>query len=126
MHMRVKGLSGLVLTLVMLCSGEGAAQTFQGGLRGTVSDAQGIIPGATVTLTMQGSAVIRETAANDVGQYSFPAVDPGLYTVRVSVPGFKTFERTDVRISTQQFVTIDMQLEVGAMEETVTVTGEAA
>ena len=124
--MRVNGLSGLVLTFVMLCSVEGVAQTFQGGLRGTVSDAQGIIPGATVTLTMQGSGVIRETAANDVGQYSFPAVDPGLYTVRVSVSGFKTFERTDVRISTQQFLTLDMQLEVGAMAETVTVTGEAA
>ncbi len=124
--MRVNGFSSLVLTFVMLGSVEGVAQTFQGGLRGTVSDAQGIIPGATVTLTMQGSGVIRETAANDVGQYSFPAVDPGLYTVKVSVSGFKTFERTDVRISTQQFLTLDMQLEVGAMAETVTVTGEAA
>ena len=75
--MRVNGLSGLVLTFVMLCSVEGVAQTFQGGLRGTVSDAQGIIPGATVTLTMQGSGVIRETAANDVGNTPFLRSIPG-------------------------------------------------
>ena len=76
--MRVNRLSGLVLTFVMLCSVEGVAQTFQGGLRGTVKDAQGVIPGAAVTLANQDSSVARETTANDVGQYSFPAVDPGV------------------------------------------------
>jgi trimeric autotransporter adhesin len=124
--MRVTGIALVSIVFVTLCAADGASQTFQGGLRGTVKDAQGVIPGAAVTLANQDSGVARETAANDVGQYSFPAVDPGVYIVRVSVPGFKRFERTDVRIGTQQFLTLDIQLEVGAMEETVTVTGEAA
>ena len=85
-----------------------------------------MIPAAAVTLTNQDSGVARDTVTNDVGQYSFPVVDPGLYTIGVSVPGFKRFERKDVRIGTQQFLTLDIQLEVGAIEETVVVTGEAA
>ena len=73
--------------------GEATAQTFQGGLRGAVKDAQGVIPGATVTLTNEGTGVSRDTVTNESGEYSFPALDPGTYTVKASVTGFKTFER---------------------------------
>jgi trimeric autotransporter adhesin len=62
---------------------------------------------------------------NDRGEYSFPAVDPSTYTVKCEVQGFKTFERKGVRISTQQFVGLDIALEVGALEETITVTADA-
>jgi len=102
-----------------------AAQTFQGGLRGSVRDPQGVIPGVTVVLLNEQTNVSRETATNAAGEYSFPAVDPGVYTVRASVPGYKTFERKGVRVATQQFITLDVTLEVGAIEESVTVTGEA-
>jgi trimeric autotransporter adhesin len=101
------------------------AQSSQGGLRGTVKDAQGVIPGVTVALINQGTSVARETVTNESGEYSFPAVDPAAYTVRVSVQGFKTFERQGVRISTQQFVSLDVVLEVGTLEETITVTADA-
>ncbi len=101
------------------------AQTFQGGLRGAVKDAQGVIPGVTVTLTNEATAVTRDTVTNDSGEYSFPAVDPGSYTVKASVTGFKSFERRGIRIATQMFVTLDVTLEVGALEETITVTADA-
>ena len=46
------------------------AQTFQGGLRGTIRDAQGVIPGVSVTLINDANGVFRETVSNDVGAYS--------------------------------------------------------
>src|SRR3954464_1091582 len=117
--------SAIILTTVVVCllaaPSHVAAQSFQGGLRGTVRDPQGVIPGATVSLINQDNGVARETISNDVGEYSFPGVVPGLYTVRASVQGFKTFEKKDERIGTQQFLTLDIVLEVGAVEETITV-----
>jgi hypothetical protein len=115
---------GVACTLVM----SGArlnAQSAQGGLRGVVKDPQGVIPGVTVTLTNEQTNTARDTVTNGVGEYSFPAVDPSSYTVRASVPGYKTFERKGVRISVQQFVGLDITLEVGALEETITVSGQA-
>jgi hypothetical protein len=116
----------LLITLAIvasLASGAGA-QSYQGGLRGTVKDAQGVVPGVAVTLVNQDSGVPRETTTNEAGEYSFPGVVPGPYTVRASVAGFKTFERRDVRVGTQQFLTLDIVLEVGAVEETITVTAD--
>ena len=102
-----------------------AAQSFQGGMRGAVKDAQGVIPGVTVTLVNEANGVSRDTVSNQSGEYSFPAIDPGLYTIKAAVQGFKTFERRGVRIGTQQFVTLDLTLEVGTVEETITVTADA-
>ena len=102
------------------------AQSFQGGMRGTVKDGQGAtIPGVSVTLVNQDNGVSRETITNEVGEYSFPGVTPGVYTIRAALTGFKTFERQGVPIGTQQFLTLDVVLEVGAIEERVTVTAEA-
>jgi hypothetical protein len=101
------------------------AQSAQGGLRGVVKDPQGVIPGVTVTLTNEANNVSRETVTNEVGEYSFPAVDPSTYTVKAGVSGYKTFERKGVRISTQQVVGLDVTLEVGQLEETITVTADA-
>src|SRR4051812_43756090 len=115
----------VVVLLVSLAAAAAAAQSFQGGLRGTVKDAQGVIPGVTVSLANQDTGVVRETASNEVGEYSFPGVVPGVYTVRAAVSGFKTFERREARIGTQQFLTLDIVLEIGAVEETITVSAEA-
>src|SRR5215467_10652529 len=101
------------------------AQSAQGGLRGTVKDAQSPIPGVTVTMVNEANGVARDTASNGVGEYSFPAVEPGTYTVRVSLQGFKTFERKGVIINTQTFVGLDVTLEIGALEENITVTGQS-
>ena len=62
---------------------------------------------------------------NEVGEYAFSSVLPGPYTVRVSLPGFKTEVRKGFRIGTQQSAVLDFTLEVGAIAEQVTVTGDA-
>jgi trimeric autotransporter adhesin len=101
------------------------AQGSLGGLRGAVRDANGVVPGVQVALTNQGTNISRNTVTNDVGEYTFPAVTPGVYTVTAALQGFRTFERSGLTIATQQFITLDITLEVGGIREDVVVTGAA-
>src|SRR5918995_1077674 len=114
----------LALLLVPLAT-SAWAQTFTGGLRGAVRDANGVIPGVTVTLTNDATGAARDAVSNEQGEYSFAAVPPGNYTVRAELTGFKTYENKNLRIAAQQFVTLDIALEVGQLQETITVTGAA-
>ncbi len=102
------------------------AQTYQGGIRGQVRDQQGVIPGAEVILVNEDTNTTRSAVTNEVGEYALTAVLPGMYTVTASLPGFKTGERKALRIGTQQTVVADFTLEVGAINEQIVVTGEAA
>src|SRR5438093_6155536 len=117
--------AALALVVVFGGATPGFSQQFTGGTRGTVSDANGVIPGVTVTVTNEATSVPRETVTNAVGEYNFPALAPATYTIRTSLPGYKTFERHGVRIATQQFVTLDLMLELGTVEETITVTADS-
>ncbi len=113
---------------LLLCLGVAApalAQSFQGGMRGAIRDAQGVIPGVTVTIANDANGVSRDTVSNESGEYSFPALDPSSYSIKASVQGFKTFERRGIRVGAQQFVTLDITLEVGTVSETITVTADA-
>src|ERR1700730_10119875 len=121
----VFGLGFLTALLFVLPAEPIHAQSSTGALRGVVKDPQGVIPGVTVTMINQSTSTSRETVTNGVGEYSFPAVDSGTYTVKASVPGYKTFERKGVPISVQASIGLDILLEIGAIEETITVTGES-
>ena len=101
------------------------AQTFTGGLRGAVRDANGVIPGVAVTLTNDATGAGREAVSNESGEYVFTAVPPGNYTVRAELTGFRAYENRNIRIAAQQFITLDIVLEVGQLQETITVTGAA-
>src|SRR5712671_1242057 len=114
----------LGMLVVWAWAASAGAQQFTGGVRGAVRDANGVIPGAAVTLTNEATNISREVTSNEVGQYNFPAVPPGTYTLKCQISGFKTFESKGVVIGTQQFVTIDVVLDVGAISENVTVTGQ--
>ena len=74
----------------LICAADVRAQTYQGALRGAVRDPQGVIPGAEVTLVNEDTNAERSAMTNEVGEYAFSSVLPGPYTVRVSLPGFKT------------------------------------
>jgi hypothetical protein len=121
--LRAVGLTALILAVNVAFVG---AQSFLGGVRGAVSDAQGVVPGAQVVLTEQQTGATRTVETNEVGEYVFSAVPAGTYTVQATLAGFKTFQQTDLRLGTQQFVTLDIKLDVGALAETITVTGQAA
>jgi hypothetical protein len=99
------------------------AQTYHGGLRGAVRESGGVVPGAHVTLLNEANGASRTATTNSAGEYAFVQVEPGTYTVKASQQGFKTIEHKGVRIGTQQFITMDLPLEVGTLQEQVTVEG---
>ena len=70
------------------------AQTFLGGIRGSVTDKSGaVIPEAKVTLTDQGTGIARSTVSNADGGYTFNALNPATYDVVAEKPGFKNSSR---------------------------------
>lgn len=101
------------------------AQTFTAGVRGSVRESGAAVPGVTVQLISEITNAVRETVSNSEGEYDFSAVSPGTYTLRAALPGFKAFERRGIRIAAQQFFTLDIELELGGLEETITVRAEA-
>ena len=115
----------LALLFVPLATSTAWAQTFTGGVRGVVNDSGGVVPGVTVTLINEANGASREAVSNERGLYDFSAVPPGVYTIKAGLTGFKTFENKGIRVGTQQFVTMDIKLDVGQLQETITVTGES-
>jgi hypothetical protein len=100
-------------------------QTFQGAVRGTVSDPTGAAIGtAKVTLADQATGISRATLTGTGGEYSFTALNPATYTVLVESPGFKRLEKKGVVVSTQEFLIVDLKLEVGDVNQSVNVTEE--
>src|SRR6185369_13435667 len=100
-------------------------QSYQGGVRGVVQDPGGaIIADAKVTLINQATNVPRAALSNAQGEYAFTAVEPATYRVVVEAPGFKRFEHRDVIVGTQQFLTLDPKMEVGAVSESIQVNEE--
>ncbi len=117
--------AGISMCMVLASGQALQAQTFQGGIRGAVRDADGILPGVEVTLTNDDTGARRSTFTNDVGEYNFPAVAPGPYTLRAFLQGFQTYVRNGLVIATQQFVTLDVTLAVGSVQEEIQVTAAA-
>jgi trimeric autotransporter adhesin len=102
------------------------AQSVHGGLRGAVSDPQGAtVAGAKVTLLDEATGTARSTLSSSDGEYALTQVVPSTYTVVAENPGFKKFERKGIVVATQQFVTLDLKLEVGQVTESVLVSAEA-
>src|SRR5256885_2987618 len=121
-HVPRGALCGVLLLLVAAAAG---AQQFTGGVRGEVRDQNGVIPGVAVTLVNEATNISREVVTNAVGQYNLPAVAPGTYTLKTQLTGYKSYESKGLIVGTQQFITLDVVLQVGALEESVTVTGQS-
>jgi hypothetical protein len=102
-----------------------SAQTFVGGVRGLVQDPSSqVIASATVTLTNAATGVSRSTMTNALGEYVFSQVNPATYTIAAEATGFKRIERTGVVIGTQEFLNVDLKMELGQITESVQVTSE--
>jgi hypothetical protein len=122
----LKGNHMKLLVYVLLTSGLAFAQTFQGSLRGRVTDPSGAATfGAKIAIADEAKSAIRTTVTNDQGEYVFTAVTPATYTVSAVATGFKRLERKGVVVSTQAAVTVDLALELGQVTEQVNVTEEA-
>ena len=102
------------------------AQTL-GTIAGAVKDASGaVLPGVTVEASSPALIERVRTAATDgTGLYRIVNLPPGLYTVTFTLPGFNQVRREAVQVAAGFTATIDADMRVGAVEETITVTGES-
>jgi hypothetical protein len=104
--------------------GQGGGTT--ASLSGLVVDSSGgVIPGADVVVKNNATAAENRTVTGPDGRFTIPALNPGTYTVTVSLMGFKTFVAPDVQVITATPASVRVTLELGALEETVIVTGAA-
>jgi hypothetical protein len=92
-----------------------------------VKDAQGaVLPGATVTLVSETRGTSVEAQTNGTGDFEFTNTVADRYTIRITLSGFKTTERKNVAVSPGDRVVVgSIAIDIGAVEETVTVAGEA-
>jgi len=104
-----------------------AAQTLYGSLVGTVTDETGLaVPGATVTITHTETNQTREGTTNATGGYNFPNIPTGTYQIDIALAGFQSFKSRGIVVQQNSSVRIDAKLTVGALQETVLVSGTAA
>ena len=122
----VAAVSAMALFAIMAAPAHGQGVTAT--VSGTVKDAQsGVIPGATVTLISESRGTVSTpVVTNTTGDFVFPNVTGDIYTIRVALDGFKTAERKGITVSAGDHLSIGtMTIEVGALAETVVVSGEA-
>jgi hypothetical protein len=109
------------LTWLLLCA-PSFAQTL-GTITGEVKDSTGaVVPGATVTVINKATNGTRTTSTNAVGLFDFPALPPGVYSVKSELVGFKAVTR-DVELQVQETARVNFTLELGTIAEEATVTG---
>ena len=113
--------------LVLMAVVPAAAQEYRGTLLGRVMDPTGAaVVGASVSARNLETKAIVKTASNESGNYQIPFLLPGNYLVEVEMPGFKKLENRDVQIATDQKLSLDLTLSIGATTDSVTVTTTAA
>lgn len=115
-------LAALLVTLAVLASPAGA-QTATGSISGRVLDSGGLrVPGVTVTLTSPSLQGVRTTVTTENGDYIFPSLQPGAYTLSFELSGFGTLRETR-SVAAGQPVSVDVTLQPAAVSEIVTVSG---
>ncbi|HYO84076.1 MAG TPA: carboxypeptidase regulatory-like domain-containing protein [Bryobacteraceae bacterium] len=112
--------------LAGMCNGLLLAQSSLGTITGLVSDSSGaVVPNAAVVATNTATRVRAQTVTSSTGNYVIPSLQVGPYEISVAVPGFKTFARTGVNLSSNDNLRVDVVLEVGQAAERVQITAEA-
>jgi len=114
-----------IVAVMLALSFAAFAQTV-GQVTGVVTDPNGsIVVGATVAITNSQTNATRTTTTNNAGDYAFPALQPGVYNVKAEMQGFEGEVRKGVELHVEQIARIDFHLKIGAVAQTVEVTGGA-
>ena len=122
----IRSSSLTILILVLAFCGDVFAQGTGGRVVGRVTDPSGaVIPEASVTLTNEATDVTIHTQSNKSGDYSFPTVAIGTYTIEFEAAGFKRLTRKQLALDLDQALTLNVTLALGAATETVEVSSEA-
>jgi hypothetical protein len=115
-----------VAFLLSICAGIASAQISTATLQGTVTDPTGgVVAGATVTAKNLGTQVVRSFTTDKNGEYTIPDLPVAHYSVSITAPGFKTYTIQDVELQVAQRATVNATLQVGGVEQEVTVGATA-
>lgn len=121
--MRRFGTALLGALLLLVSAAASQAQT-TGSINGAVSDnTGGMLPGVTVTATSPALMGAQTAVTNEQGNYRFPAVPPGQYALTYELSGFGTIKRDGIVVNLGFAATVNVQLQVASLQETVTVSG---
>jgi hypothetical protein len=121
-----RALLGALLALFTL-SNTARAQTATGQITGTVKDTSGsVVPGVTVTVHGDLTGLTRTATTNRTGDYSFPLLPTGAYSVTAELTGFSVAKQAGIRLNVDQVARIDLTLAVGAATETIEVQARTA
>lgn len=122
--MRTVRLLSLLCAVVVIWPAALAAQVTSADIEGIVRDSTGAgLPGATLVVKSVATGVERRSVTGPEGRYRIPALPVGEYTLTVSLDGFATVERTGLRLEIGQIATIDIEMKLATLTETVNVTG---
>ena len=123
---KLRGSIVLLGFIVFLAISAGLAQETTGGLQGTVKDPTGaVVAKAEVELTGSSLVGSKKLDTDESGYYRFANLPPGIYSMRVTAPGFTLLKRDGINIAVGRIPTLDLQLQVGSTGTVVEVTGEA-
>jgi hypothetical protein len=112
-----------IIALLFACAYVTQAQERFGGLSGIITDSsQAAVPGATITITNKQTGAVRSVVSGSDGAYSVPDLEPGRYTVVIELSGFQKVSNDDVLVLLGRNFTVNAQLTVGNVSETVNVT----
>jgi hypothetical protein len=118
---------GILLAVLVLSVGSASAQVLYGSLLGNVVDPQqAAVVSAAVTINNKATGFTQSTKTDDRGSYEFLNLPPGTYDVKISAPGFVSFEAREIAIVANNITRVDAPLKVGSITETVTVGAEVA
>jgi hypothetical protein len=125
--MKIQSYRGLLCAALVLAFASGlTAQEFRATVKGQVLDSsQAVLPGATVTVQNQETGEVATATTNRDGNYTIPFLRPGLYTLTVEMPSFQKHTRKDMRLEVSQTAIINVQLAVGGVTESLTVSAES-
>src|SRR6476646_9718170 len=116
----------LKLFIAAVCATGLFAQAPTAELAGVVKDATGaVISGASVTVVNEDTGMKREVHTDERGSYTVPLLPPGRYQTSIQRTGFRSVERKGLVLHVNETANVDYALEIGSVNETVTVTGEA-
>ena len=119
-------LVSMILILIPAFRGALNAQEARGTITGRVTDAtNAVIQGASVKVTNVARGTVVSLVSNEAGLYRAPYLIPGTYQVAAEAPGFSKHVRDGVSVRINETIEINVQLELGEVQETVTVVGDA-
>lgn len=121
----MKHLPVRALLCILVLSATAMAQEYRATLSGRVTDPSGaVVPNATVTITNTATGASTVTKSSASGDYNAPYLAPGPYRLSVQATGFQKFQQIGLQLDTGAKVAVNVKLEVGSTQQTVTVTGQ--